>query len=457
MIWSTKSLQEALGIAVDNSIETGKLQFNSKDVVAGDLFIALKGNSDGHLYVQDALKRGAAGVIVSHKVDNILDHLAILVDDTKQALLQMANYKRRKSLAKFIGVTGSVGKTSTKEALYAAISSQARTFANRGNFNNLLGVLIELASLPDDIEFAILEMGMNSPGEIEELSKLIKPDIGIITNVSEAHLEFFSNIDEIVDAKCEIFTHMSKKSIAMINADNIHYKKISAKIASRNIKHVSYFGETNIANARLVKYDNQDHSTKLEYEIDHKRVEIKMSYILPKHQAMNFSCCLGVVSYLGLDMDKAAHALSSFNLIKGRGQIITASKQGNKYTIIGDYYNANPASMKAALAHQAQIEHPKKISIIGDMLELGNGSISFHQELVPHIIKAGAQKVLLVGSYVKSKIDLFPKNLYVKQFDNVDILISDLPNILTTQELILIKGSRGIALHKIIDYFDQKE
>lgn len=457
MIWSTQSLQEALGIAIDNSIKTGKLQFNSKDIVAGDLFIALKGNSDGHLYAQDALKRGAAGVVVNRKIDNIPDHLTILVDDTKQALIKMANYKRHKSLAKFIGITGSVGKTSTKEALYTAISSQARTFANRGNFNNQLGVLIELASLPDDIEFAIMEMGMNSPGEIEELSKLIKPDIGIITNVSEAHLEFFSNIEGIVDAKCEIFTHMSKNTIAIINADSIHYEKILAKIVSRNIKNVSCFGETSIADARLVEYDNHDHSTKLEYEIDHKCVEIKMSYMLPKHQAINFSCCLGVVSCLGLDIDKAGQALSLFNLIKDRGQIITASKQGNKYTIIGDYYNANPASMKAALAYQAQIEHPKKISIIGDMLELGNGSISLHQELVPHIIKAGAQKVLLVGSCVKSMIDLFPKNLYVKQFDNIDILISDLPNILTTQELILIKGSRGIALHKIIDYFDQKE
>lgn len=457
MIWSTQSLEEALGIAIHNSIQTGKLQFNSKDIVAGDLFIALKGNSDGHLYAQDAIERGAASVIVSHKIDAIPDHLMILVEDTRGALLRMANYKRFKSTAKFIGITGSVGKTSTKEALYTAINDQARTFANRGNFNNLLGLLIELASLPDDIEFAILEMGMNSRGEIEELSKLIKPDVGIVTNVSEAHLEFFNDVNGIVDAKCEIFTYMSENGIAMINADNIHYKKILEKAASHNIKYVSSFGETNIAKSRLARYDNHDQSTTLHYEIDHTLVEIEIPYRLPKHQAINFGCCLGVLSYLGLNINKAGRALSRFDLIKGRGQIINVNSQGNQYTIISDYYNANPASMKAALAYQAQIQHPKKIVIIGDMLELGNGSISLHQELVPHIVESGAQKIFLVGSYVKSMIDLFPKNLYVKQFDNVDILITNLQNILTTQELILIKGSRGIALHKIMDYFDQKE
>jgi UDP-N-acetylmuramoyl-tripeptide--D-alanyl-D-alanine ligase len=498
MIWDSQSLSSALGIIINSATTAGKLQFNSNDVENGDLFIALSGNQDGHDYVSHALEKGASAVIVSKDLPNIPDHKIIKVDDTHQALFALAQYKRANSKAKFIAITGSVGKTSTKEAMRLLLTAANHShpeldsgsikpfnqilnqvqddydsndvFAGRGNFNNYLGLQINLASMPDCAKYAVFEMGMNHKGEIAALSSFIKPDIAIITNISEAHMEFFDGIDGIIEAKCEIFDGMSEAGIAIINK---FYEKIYNQIKKialeKGVNHIYSFGGSVIvdvstrlagderqdtAGAWLNDYRSINNRVEAIYKIDDTLIKLNLPFI-PKFHCENFAACFLAIKALGLDLNDAADALSNFELMHGRGKIINANKGQKKYQIICDHYNASPGSMRAALVHFAQVEHPKKTIIIGDMLELGASSHELHKDLIPFILLAKANKVLLVGEAVKDIINNLPQNIIAFHFDDVKQLIEDLSVILDDNELILIKASKKIGFEKILSHFDQ--
>lgn len=474
MIWSGTQLSEALEIEIDPALRAGKLQFNSKDVTNDDLFIALAGNNDGHLYAHDAIKRRARAVIVERKLADIPLNQQIIVDDTKEALNKLALYKRKHSKAKFIAITGSVGKTTTKEVLKLMLSKFGKVFASRGNFNNYLGVPINLASMADDINYAVFEIGMNQAGEIRELCKIVKPDIAIITTISEAHIGFFKSVEEIADAKCEIFEGLNQNGFAIINADNKYYDHVVKNIQKKHIKNVFSFSHSKNSHSKLLSYKNSSSKTYLEYQIykydavgnqvvNYKpynendyawKYELILEKLIPQHYAVNFAACLLTISLLYLDIPKAMKSLNEFEIEQGRGKLINAEKDHKVFQLICDYYNASPESLKAALNFLKHIEHTNKILIIGDMLELGYKSMYLHQELVPYIVESGACKILLVGSEVKYIKDALPKNIYVKLFDNVNLLIDNLEKILEGEELILIKGSRGMRLEKVLNYFD---
>ena len=448
MIWNSKTLSAALGITISNSINCNEVQFNSKDVKKGDLFIALQGNRDGHDYVQDAIDKGAAAVIVSKQVEINDKDKIILVDDCFEALQKMALYKRENSKAKFIAITGSVGKTSTKEALKILLQHDFLVFASRGNFNNKLGMLINLASMADDTEYAIFELGMNHKGEIRELVQILKPNIAMITNISEAHLEFFNSLEEIAEAKCEIFENFSKNDIAVINADTNCYSKILSILKNLSIDRVYNFGISHNTPAQLVLYENLGEQVHLKYKINNKSLEITIPFI-PRHFAENYTGVLLIIDILGKDMELAANHLANISPTEGRGKIINIQNS----RVICDYYNASPGSMKAALEYLKQVPAENKTAIIGDMLELGESSKPLHEELVPYILDAGCSKVYLVGVNTKYIYDLLPPKTAKKYFKNVDELITHITDLFEGNELILIKGSRGIKLDKIVDYY----
>ncbi|MCC8368678.1 MAG: UDP-N-acetylmuramoyl-tripeptide--D-alanyl-D-alanine ligase [Rickettsia endosymbiont of Oxypoda opaca] len=448
MIWNSETLSKALGIIVPSSICANEVQFNSNDVQQGDLFIALKGNRDGHDYVMHAIEQGATAVIVSKEIADIPNHKTIMVNDTFDALEKMAKYKRQNSKAIFIGITGSVGKTSTKEALKIMLSTDS-VFASRGNFNNYLGLLINLASMPNSIKYAIFELGMNRKGEIKELSKIIKPDIAIITNISEAHLEFFDSLEEITNAKCEIFEGLVKNGTAIINTDTQYYHNILANLKQLSISNIYSFGNSNNTNAKLISYEHDNNKVHLVYLISNNKIEVTIPFI-PKHYAENFTAILLVSYLLGKNLKNASQQLGNIPLTKGRGEIITAKIGVNNYRVICDYYNASPESMKASLRYLKLFKNANKVAIIGEMLELGKDSERLHKDLIPYILDADCPKVFLVGSHTKYIYDLLPKRITKAYFENVDTLIKDLPNLLGTDELILIKGSRGVRLDRIV-------
>lgn len=446
MIWNSKTLSDALGMAILPSIICNEVQFNSKDVKKGDLFIALQGNKDGHDYIQDAINKGANAVIISKQVDIADKNKIILVDDCFKALKKMALYKRNNSKAKFIAITGSVGKTSTKEALKTLLSKNTNVFASRGNFNNKLGMLINLASMPDDIEFAIFELGMNHKGEIRELVQILKPNIAMITNISEAHLEFFNSLEDIAEAKCEIFESFSENDIAIINADTNCYDKMLSILKNLSITNIYNFGTASSkTSAELILYETLDDQIHLKYNINNKIIEVAIPFI-PKHFAENYVGVLLIISLLNKDLSKVANYLADIRLTKGRGEIITIENS----QVICDYYNASPQSMKASLKYLKQLSAENKTAIIGDMLELGQNSERLHKELVSCILDAGCSKVFLVGTYTKYIYDLLPLEIVKKYFENVDELITHTKDLFKHNELILIKGSRGIKLDKII-------
>lgn len=448
MIWNSKTLSAVLGITISNSINCNEVQFNSKDVKKGDLFIALQGNRDGHDYVLDAIDKGAAAVIISKRVEINDKDKIILVDDCFEALQKMALYKRENSKAKFIAITGSVGKTSTKEALKVLLQHDFLVFASRGNFNNKLGMLINLASMADDTEYTIFELGMNHKGEIRELVQILKPNIAMITNISEAHLAFFNSLEEIAEAKCEIFANFSKNDIAVINADTNCYNKILSILKNLSITDIHSFGRSSKTSAELILYENLGEQVYLKYKINNKVLDVTIPFI-PRHFTENYTGVLLIIDILGKDIEIAANHLANISPTKGRGEIINVQN----CRVICDYYNASPQSMKAALEYLKQVPAENKTAIIGDMLELGENSKRLHEKLVQYILDAACSKVYLVGVNTKYIDDLLPSKIAKKYFKNVDELITHITDLFEGNELILIKGSRGVKLDKIVDYY----
>ncbi|HJD54960.1 MAG TPA: UDP-N-acetylmuramoyl-tripeptide--D-alanyl-D-alanine ligase [Rickettsia endosymbiont of Proechinophthirus fluctus] len=448
MIWNSKTLSAVLGITISNSINCNEVQFNSKDVKKGNLFIALQGNRDGHDYVLDAIDKGAAAVIISKRVEINDKDKIILVDDCFEALQKMALYKRENSKAQFIAITGSVGKTSTKEALKVLLQHDFLVFASRDNFNNKLGMLINLASMADDTEYAIFELGMNHKGEIRELVQILKPNIAMITNISEAHLEFFNSLEEIAEAKCEIFANFSKNDIAVINADTNCYNKILSILKNLSITDIHSFGRSAKTSAELILYENLGEQVYLKYKINNKVLDVTIPFI-PRHFTENYTGVLLIIDILGQDIEIAANHLANISPTKGRGEIINIQN----CRVICDYYNASPQSMKAALEYLKQVPAENKTAIIGDMLELGDNSKRLHEKLVQYILDAACSKVYLVGINTKYIDDLLPSKIAKKYFKNVDELITHITGLFEGNELILIKGSRGVKLDKIVDYY----
>ncbi|MFV9874044.1 MAG: UDP-N-acetylmuramoyl-tripeptide--D-alanyl-D-alanine ligase [Rickettsia conorii subsp. raoultii] len=448
MIWNSKTLSAVLGITISNSINCNEVQFNSKDVKKGDLFIALQGNRDGHDYVLDAIDKGAAAVIISKRVEINDKDKIILVDDCFEALQKMALYKRENSKAKFIAITGSVGKTSTKEALKVLLQHDFLVFASRGNFNNKLGMLINLASMADDTEYAIFELGMNHKGEIRELVQILKPNIAMITNISESHLEFFNSLEEIAEAKCEIFANFSKNDIAVINADTNCYNKILSILKNLSITDIHSFGRSSKTSAELILYEDLGEQVYLKYKINNKVLDVTIPFI-PRHFTENYTGVLLIIDILGKDIEIAANHLANISPTKGRGEIINIQN----CRVICDYYNASPQSMKAALEYLKQVPAENKTAIIGDMLELGENSKRLHEKLVQYILDAACSKVYLVGVNTKYIDDLLPSKIAKKYFKNVDELITHITDLFEGNELMLIKGSRGVKLDKIVDYY----
>ncbi|MFK8039804.1 MAG: UDP-N-acetylmuramoyl-tripeptide--D-alanyl-D-alanine ligase [Rickettsiaceae bacterium] len=466
IIWTSKSLREALNTTkIPDNISTGMVQFNSKDVKENDLFIALKGGSgDGHDYVQDAINNGAGAVIVSSEINsfncnNISYNKIITVQDTMKALDDLATYKRQKSSAKFIAITGSVGKTSTKEAIKLILETANKVFASRGNFNNHLGILINLASMHDEINYSILELGMSSKGEILELSNIVKADIAIITLITEQHLKNFSSIYGIIDAKCEIFDGIKQNGIAILNSDDKYYNNILQNIPIHKDLSLYRFGSKVGSLSKLISYEisSNHHKTIIKYDVCNNIVTLNLNSILPFHHAENFASGLLLGHILNLDLAITAKSLEKFQLSDGRGKVIEIKLNNKNIKIICDHYNASPLSLIASFKHLEQIPYANKIIIIGDMVELGDDDtqVKFHRKLLPHIIKSRPCKIILIGKYMTMlKPNIIENNIACYDYDTTDSLINSdhLIKLICDADLILLKASRSMKLEKIIQY-----
>ena len=418
---------------------------DSRLVKKGDIFLALPGASiDGHNFIKVALAAGAAGVIAKFKPQEI-DEIAplVLVDDVNDALLKLAKYKRENSGATFIAVTGSVGKTSTKEMLKLALGAQGRTFVTFGNYNNHLGVPISMASIPKDTKYVVLEAGMNNPGEISYLSHLIKPDIAIITSVEPVHLWTFKDVAAIAQEKASIIDGAPSGAVAIISAKSQEFGQLRAYIDDRKIKTIiiglgldAEILDQEIINGELVlKARVFDHF--VNYRLSHSA----------QQKIINSLFSLVVAYHLKLDLQKTADALYSFRPTKGRGEV-TRLKSGQ--ILIDDSYNANPASLGAAFENL--VTYPgRKLAIVSDMRELGARSEQLHRELYKEDLFENFDGIIAMGEMIKYFYELLPPKLQKGYFTSFDELQSNISSLSNGYDVILVKGSKGTGLYKIIE------
>jgi UDP-N-acetylmuramoyl-tripeptide--D-alanyl-D-alanine ligase len=465
-LWTKKELITALGSELLNhnltdTVLIDEIIIDSRKSSKNKLFIALKGeNHDAHDFLEQVFANGCEIAIIHQEADFSkfsLHNKVILVKDTFSSLYKLADFSRNRSAAKIIGITGSVGKTGTKEMLNLAFATQGKTYATIGNLNNHIGLPLSLANFPKDCAYGIFEMGMNHLGEIEPLSKLAKPHLVIITNVGPVHIENFKNEEEIALAKSEIFAGLVERKIILINHDSKYFEFLKDKAHSLKIPENSIlsFGENDSSNYQLLNIDIKDSELS---EVKAKTKDnIHISYeISTSHKATIFNSIitLACLDLLGNDVTKGISTFRNLKSTKGRGKITEIKSNGKTVTIIDDSYNASVLSMKAGLEHASSLKKAlnknRVVAALGDMLELGKKSSDLHAEVINYLQDFKIDFAILVGDQMTLSANKLNKNIY-KTFPNSETASDAIENLLQDGDILYVKGSHGIKMEKIID------
>lgn len=450
IIWSAADAAKATGGELrggDDWTASG-ISIDSRGIVAGDLFIALAGdNGDGHKFVADALKKGAAAAMVSHVPEGVSDDAPLLiVGDTFTALQALGGAARARTGAKIIGVTGSVGKTGTKEMLAKAFGALGQAHASAASFNNHWGVPISLSSMHAGADFGIFEMGMNHAHEITPLTEQVRPDIAIITNVAPVHIESFDSEEDIAAAKAEIFDGMAEGAIAILNRDNKWFDYLSRRAEEKSLRVLS-FGQHPDSDARLMDCIFAANGSRVKADVMGEEIEFNLQ-IAGEHIACNALSALLAVKMCGEDIGKAAKAMEALEPLKGRGQreYLDIGDPDNPVTLIDESYNASPIAMRAAFKVLALIDPGRggrRIAILGDMYELGKKAAQEHEDLSLPLQAADVQLVYTSGPMMKKLHDKLPPELRGAHDDDTSKLAQIVPDVLTPGDVVMVKGSRG--------------
>ena len=458
-LWSKKELILATN-GLDPSLNFLKktdgvygISIDDRTLKKGDLFIALKGNKfDGHEFIKSAMSKGAAGLIVS---DTKLakEYGALLVKNTSDALIRIGKFARDRFEGITIALTGSSGKTSTNHILSSSLKKYGPTHNTQGNNNNIIGVSLTLSRLPSNFKYCVLELGMNNPGEIKRLTKIVKPDIALITNVSNSHFQNFKNEEEIAHAKSEIFLGLKKNGVAILNSDNAWCDFLLNKAKKVGVN-THLFGYSKKSDTKIIKITDDKKGTKVYFD---NKIKLHLNY-LNTTQAINAIATISIVKQLKLNLEKTFKAITNIEPLPGRGQIIKINfNQDHKTFVIDDSYNANPDSMRAALSNfyslKTKFKNYQTILIIGDMLELGRISKKSHKELIPIIKKINPHILITLGHYTNYLCKELSPYVNCNPYYSIETLLEDIKKILKPRQLILIKGSNGTGLWKLVPFF----
>jgi UDP-N-acetylmuramoyl-tripeptide--D-alanyl-D-alanine ligase len=452
-LWTSGEVAQALGAVIAAPFEANGVTFDSRAVGKGDLFFALKGETtDGHGFVAEAMKRGAAAAVVSRDVENAGGTL-IRVPDTLKALEGLGRAARRRSKARIASVTGSVGKTSTKDALRAMLSAHAPTSASTASFNNHVGVPISLARLPREARYGVFEIGMNHPGEIEPLARQVEAHVGVVTNVGPAHIGFMGSEEAIADEKACLFAGMAQGAVAVLNRDGEHYERLAGHARHFGVSRIVGFGRGETADARLVSYSLQDSGSDVVALIQGRRIEYRLG-AAGEHWVLNSIAALAVVEALGADVEQAAASLAGVTASPGRGARRFLKFGTGTVELLDESYNGNPMSVRAMLAILARTEPAKggrRLLALGDMRELGEGADAYHAGLADAVSASGAAQVFLCGPHMEALWrKLEPAQRGVHRPDSM-ALAGEVAAALRAGDVIAVKGSLGSKMKHVVD------
>jgi len=441
-LWNSTEAEAATLGRASKAFAVSGLSIDTRTLKEGDLFVALKGARDGHDFVRAAFDAKAGAAMVSRPLENAKGPL-LTVADTQRGLEDLGRAARLRSSARILAVTGSAGKTTTKEILRLCCNALGRTHASAASYNNHWGVPLSLASLPRDAEYGVFEVGMNHPGEIRNLVSLVRPHLALITTIAPAHLEFFGSCEAIADAKSEIFEGLPPGGAALIPSDSPYADRLAARAAQAQVSRVVRFGVT--GEAKLLSFTPDRDGMRVKADILGRAVDCLVG-APGEHIARNVVAALAAVALVDGDVLNAAAALKNFTALKGRG----ARFEVGGVQVIDESYNANPASMAAALALLGGAKG-RKLAVLGDMLEMGEGGLALHAALAEPIAAANTDLVFASGPQMKALWDRLPANRRGAYAENSAALAPQLTAVLRPGDTVLVKGSLGSRMAVIVE------
>jgi UDP-N-acetylmuramoyl-tripeptide--D-alanyl-D-alanine ligase len=456
-LWTVDDMAAAMGAERNGALPPAisGLSIDTRTMAPGEAFFALSGdNRDGHDFVGAALaaKAGLAVIAADRRTELPRDAPLLIVPDVLEALRALAAAARARTAAKVIGVTGSVGKTSTKEALRLALSKDGETHASVASYNNHWGVPLSLARCPANAQYAVLEMGMNHAGEIEPLTRLARPHVAIITTIAPVHLEFFGTLAKIADAKAEIFLGLERDGAAILNRDNSQFAHLARRAKEAGVARVVAFGEHAKSDARLIRYALHPDCSTVAADI----LGTEMAYKIGapgRHLVQNSLAVLAATALVGADLALAALALAEFAPIAGRGAVTAIELPGGTARVIDESYNANPASVAAALALLGEAPvgpHGRRIAVLGDMLELGPRGRALHRGLAAAIEANAIDLVFCCGPLMLALWQALPAGRRGGYAENAAGIESQIVSAIHGGDAVMVKGSLGSRMAPIV-------
>lgn len=458
-LWTGQAFVDAVGGTVSGVMpETIKgISIDSRTLEKGEAFFAIRGaNFDGHEFAAAAAKAGAAVLVVEKSHADVLQKTGVtllLVDDVLAALSRLGVAARKRTKAKIIAVTGSVGKTTTKEMLRFCLGRQGRVHASPASFNNHWGVPLTLARMPEETDYGIFEIGMNHENEIRMLVRLVRPHVALITRIAAAHMGHFTSFEAIADAKAEIFEGLVPQGVGLLNADDPLYPYLEKRARAAGCETIATFGRAENADYRLL--ENYSHAGGSCFEVELKGTEavVKLG-VAGSHMVDNALGVLAAADCVGADMAHIVLALPEFRGMSGRGARYTLSMpDGGRLTLIDESYNANPASMRAGLAllgDSAPALRGRRIAILGDMLELGQYSRAAHEELAGPLRLAKTNLVFLAGKEMEYLERTLRDEVSVEYRKSVTELLPAVFAALRSGDVVMVKSSNGIGTTRIV-------
>jgi len=426
--------------------EANGISIDTRSLKPGEMFVALRDARDGHEFLDNAFEAGASVALVAHAPDDAPEGAPLLVvGDTLEGLKDLALAARQRNFGKRIAVTGSAGKTSTKEILRGILSASGKVHAADKSFNNHWGVPLTLARLPMRADFGVFEIGMNHVGEITPLTDLVRPHVAIVTTVAPAHLEFFKSIEEIAEAKAEIFSGLAKGGLAVLPVDNPHFSLLKTRAQAAGAAGYVTFGEKDGADFQLLAYEETSAGARITVKIRGETREITVG-IPGRHQALNMLAALAAADAVGANLEASIKALGNLTPAEGRGARSIIKLVDGEATLIDESYNANPASMAAAigLLGAAPVgENGRRIAVLGEMLELGPDAPALHAELSKLLVAAKVDRVYAAGGLMLHLWEALPPEMRGLHAGSAVGLVGPVEDDVAPGDVVMVKGSNA--------------